>query len=50
MDGIFLLRKEDLPTIIFCDFKEEWNPKFIDDSLFLNLLIAQKMKLCERKY
>ena len=38
MDGIFLLKKEDLPTIIFCGFKEEWNPKFIDDSLFFEFI------------
>ena len=42
MDGIFLLKKEDLPTIIFCGFKEEWNPKFIDDSLFFEFIDCSK--------
>lgn len=42
IDGIFLLRKEDLPIINFCGFKEEWNPKFIDNSLYCELIDCSK--------
>ena len=42
IDGIFLLRKEDLPIINFCGFNEEWNPKFIDNSLYYELIDCSK--------
>lgn len=42
IDGIFFLRKEDLPTINFCGFNEDWNPKYIDNSLYFELLDCSK--------
>lgn len=38
IDGIFLLKKDDLPIINFCDFEEEWNSKFINNSLYFEFV------------
>lgn len=42
IDGIYLLRKDDLPVINFCGFNENWNPKFIDNSLYYELIDCSK--------
>lgn len=42
IDEIYLLRKHDLPIINFCGFNEEWNPKFIDNSLYYELIDCSK--------
>ena len=49
INGIFLLPKEDLPTINFCDFKEEWNSKFIDNSLYCELIDCSKDENLRKK-
>ena len=38
IDEIILLKKEDLPIINFCDFDTEWNSKFINGSLYFELV------------
>lgn len=38
IDGIFLLKKDDLPIINFCDFDEEWNSEYINNSLYFELV------------
>ena len=37
LDGIFLLQQTDLPIINFCEFDEEWDEKFIENSLYYEL-------------
>lgn len=38
INGIFLLKKDDLPIINFCDFDEEWNSEYINNSLYFELV------------
>lgn len=38
INGIILLKKDDLPVINFCDFDEEWNSKFINNSLYFEFV------------
>lgn len=44
INGIFLLKKDDLPVISFCDFNEEWNSKNIDNSLYYELIDCSESK------
>ena len=42
IDGIFLLTKDDLPIINFCDFDEEWNSEYINNSLYFEFVDCSK--------
>ena len=42
IDGIFLLKKNDLPEINMCDFCEEWDSNCIDGSLFYEFIDCSK--------
>lgn len=42
IDGIFLLMKDDLPIINFCDFDEEWNSEYINNSLYFEFVDCSK--------
>ncbi len=44
INGIFLLKKDDLPVISFCDFNEEWNSENIDNSLYYELIDCSESK------
>ena len=49
INGIFLLKKDDLPIINFCDFDEEWNSKFINNSLYFEFVDCSENKTLRKK-
>ena len=38
VNGLYLLKQQDLPTLYFCEFDDEWNCENIDDSLYCELV------------
>lgn len=49
INGIFLLKKDDLPIINFCDFDEEWNSKFINNSLYFEFVDCSENETLRKK-
>lgn len=49
INGIFLLKKDDLPVINFCDFDEEWDSNCINNSVYFELLDCSENEVLREK-
>lgn len=42
VNGIIILKQNDLPTINFCEYDDGWNSNFVNDSIYYHLIDCAK--------